>query len=259
MGLSGHEWHIYAYNALANAAFGFAGYLLLGGWRLFRKADSPPCDQSAGAANGVHSGSKRPRLTTRHWITLAVIAARVLSVVAGKVHVGLGAFAGAAVLSLLRLADERETFLKIPWSVIVMICGVSVLTSLLGNTGGTRRFAELIDTISTPRTVTGVLAFVTGIISIYSSTTGVVLPAFLPMVKDLAASQPGTSTLSLALAVLIGGNLVDMSPLSTIGALCVAGTPESVDRRVLFNQLLAWGFALAVLGSLGCWIFLGHL
>ena len=100
------------------------------------------------------------------------------------------------------------------------------------------------------------LALVTGIVSIYSSTTGVVLPAFLPMVKDLAAAQPGSDSFSLALAVLIGGNLVDMSPLSTIGALCIAGTPEGVDRRVLFNQLLAWGFALAAVAALLCWLFL---
>jgi hypothetical protein len=61
----------------------------------------------------------------------------------------------------------------------------------------------------------------------------------------------------LSLAVLIGGNLVDMSPLSTIGALCVAAAPEGVDRRVLGNQLLAWGFALALLAAVGFWIWSG--
>ena len=48
------------------------------------------------------------------------------------------------------------------------------------------------------------VALVTGLVSIYSSTTGVVLPAFLPMVKDLAASQPGSegrSALGKALAL----------------------------------------------------------
>jgi di/tricarboxylate transporter len=245
MGLGGVAWQVYAYNAAANALAAIAGYVLL--WivlpRSARRADEAPAP-----------AEPQLEFQPRHWITLGVIAALVAGVVAGKVNVGLGAFAGAAILSILRLADERETFQKIPWSVIVMVCGVSVLTSLLDKTGGTERFAGLIDAVSTPRTVTGLLAFVTGIVSIYSSTTGVVLPAFLPMVEKLAESQPGTSKLSLALAVLIGGNLVDMSPLSTIGALCIAATPVGVDRRVLFNQLLAWGFVLALVGAVLCWL-----
>lgn len=134
-----------------------------------------------------------------------------------------------------------------------MVCGVSMLTSLLDKTGGTRRSAEIIDALSTPYTVTAVLAFVTGFVSVYSSTTGVVLPAFLPIMKRLIEVQSYGNPLALGLSVVIGGNLVDVSPLSTIGALCVAGTPTGIDRRVLFNKLLAWGFAQSVLGAVLCW------
>jgi hypothetical protein len=83
--------------------------------------------------------------------------------------------------------------------------------------------------------------------------SGVVLPAFLPMVKDIATAQPGSNPLNLALAVLVGGNLVDMSPLSTIGALCLAAPPEC-DRRKLFHQLFAWGFAMAFVGAVISWV-----
>jgi len=72
-------------------------------------------------------------------------------------------------------------------------------------------------------------------------------------VKSLVELQPGTDSLSLALSVLVGGNLVDMSPLSTIGALCVAASPAEADRRTLFNQLIAWGFVMAVVGAILCW------
>jgi di/tricarboxylate transporter len=251
MQLAGHEWQIYAWNAAANAAAALAGYILFGGWKLL-------WGKAAGDAAGKGDPNADPplRLERQHWITLAIVGALIAGVVSGQVNVGLGAFAGAAIIAVCGLADERLTFAKVPWGVIVMVCGVSVLTSLLDKTGGTMLFASLIDTISTPRTVTGVLAFATGIVSIYSSTTGVVLPGFLPMVEKLAASQPGTSKLSLALAVLIGGNLVDMSPFSTIGALCIAGTPEGAPRRVLFNQLLAWGFALAFAAALLAWLLL---
>lgn len=178
----------------------------------------------------------------------------VLAVVGLKVHVGVAAFAGAALVSLFGLADEREAYARIPWSVIVMVCGVSLLMTVLDQTGGVDRFAQLIQRISTPATASAVVALVAGLVSIYSSTTGVVIPVFLPMVKGLVAAQPGADALGLSLSVLVGGNLVDMSPLSTIGALCLAAAPADADRRVLFRQLLIYGFVLAFVGAGLCWV-----
>ncbi len=252
MGLGGHSWQIFADNALANAAVALGGFLLFGGRKLFARWHAHVAPGGDHAVTGQLGGPPL-RFAVQHGITLAVIAALVAGVVVGKAHIGMAAIAGAALLSMLRLADERETFHKVPWSVILMVCGMSVLTSLLDKTGGTRRFAELITAVSTPQTETGVLAFVTGLVSVYSSTTGVVLPAFLPMVKELVAVQPGGDPLALAQSVIVGGSLVDMSPLSTIGALCVAGAPAGVDRRMLFNQILAWGFAMSVVGGILCW------
>ena len=69
----------------------------------------------------------------------------------------------------------------------------------------------------------------TGLVSVYSSTSGVVLPAFLPSVPGLVAKLGGGNPLAIASSILIGGHLVDVSPLSTIGALCIASAP--VDGR----------------------------
>ena len=55
----------------------------------------------------------------------------------------------------------------------------------------------------------------------------------------------------------ISGHLVDVSPLSTIGALCVASLPAGYNSRRLFNQLLAWGLSMTVVAALICWIFFG--
>jgi hypothetical protein len=110
-----------------------------------------------------------------------------------------------------------------------------------------------VSAISTANTVTAVLALIIGIISVYSSTSGVVLPAFLPMVPGLAQQLGMAHAVSIANAMNIGGHLVDVSPLSTIGALCIAGSPVD-DSRPLFNKLLAWGLSMSVVGALICWI-----
>ena len=138
-----------------------------------------------------------------------------------------------------------------------MVCGVTVLTSLLEKTGGIDRFAEIISRVSTTRTVTPVVAFLTGIVSVYSSTSGVVLPAFLPMVPRLAGQMGSVDPLAIALSVIVGGHLVDSSPLSTIGALCIASAPAVTDRRVLFNQVMIWGLSMAVVGAGMCYVMFG--
>ena len=100
------------------------------------------------------------------------------------------------------------------------------------------------------------VAFLTGIISVYSSTSGVVLPAFLPMVPGLAAELGGANPFGIAASMNVGGHLVDVSPLSTIGALCIAAAPTD-DSRNLFNKLLAWGLSMAVVGAGVCYLLFG--
>ena len=95
---------------------------------------------------------------------------------------------------------------------------------------------------------------IVGTISAYSSTSGVVLPAFLPLAPGLSESLGGGITKALAMTMNVSGHLVDVSPLSTIGALCIASIPAGPGSRRLFNQLLAWGLSMTVVGrsSAGC-------
>ena len=190
-------------------------------------------------------------MALKHWITLGAIAILVTGVVGFQVHVGMGAFAAAALLTLAKAADERPAIQAIPWGVIVMVCGVTVLTSLLEKTGGIDLFTTILARFATHRSVTGLIALVTGLMSVYSSTSGVVLPALLPSVPGLVAKLGGGNPLAIASSILIGGHLVDVSPLSTIGALCIASAPASADRRLLFNQVLAWGLSMSVVGRPG--------
>jgi di/tricarboxylate transporter len=244
-GLSGLEWQTYAYNFLAHASVAFGGYLLFGGLKLFGSGNAPstdPDDQTEG-------------LSRRHWITLAVIGGLLLSVTLGNVNVGMAAFAGAVILVLSRSADDGEAIKRMPWRVIVMVCGVTVLIALVERAQGIDLLVSLVARIASAETVNGIVAFFTGIVSVYSSTSGVVLPAFLPMVPGLAAALPGASALSIATSMNVSGHLVDVSPLSTIGALCLAATADA-ESRDLFNKLLAWGLSMAVVGAILCHLIL---
>jgi hypothetical protein len=111
--------------------------------------------------------------------------------------------------------------------------------------------------VSNQQSVTGVLALLSGILSVYSSTSGVVLPALLPMVPKLMSQLGGGDAFAVACSVVVGGHLVDSSPLSTIGALCIASAPLAEDRQLLFNKMLLWGLSMAVVGAIVCYVLFG--
>ncbi len=282
IGLEGFEWQTYGYNLMANSLVAIAGYFMFGGWRLFGRrfvdneqvlenSDAPPSflsplpprrgERGEGVRGEVANGPLSPHVfQSQHRLTLAAIAVLVAAVIGCKVglgrelHVGMSAFLAASLLIFFRLGDEKEAMRTMPWSVILMVCGVTVLTSLLEQTGGMKHMADLVASVSNSRSVTGVVALVAGLVSVYSSTSGVVLPAFLPMTPELVTRLPGSDALAIASSINVGGHLVDVSPLSTIGALCVASTVASVDRRRLFNQVLAWGLSMALVGAALCYV-----
>jgi di/tricarboxylate transporter len=185
---------------------------------------------------------------------MAVIATLITSVIFFGVNVGMGAFLAATVLVLSNAGDDREAIKRMPWGVIVMVCGVTVLIALVERAQGIDLLVSMVARMASATTVTGLVALFTGIVSVYSSTSGVVLPAFLPMVPGLAAALPGASPIDIATSMNVGGHLVDVSPLSTIGALCLAGVPAAEEHRALFNKLLAWGLSMAVVGAVLCFV-----
>jgi di/tricarboxylate transporter len=234
-GLPGHEIKVFLTNLVAHLIVAIAAYFLLGGHKLSGRSDQPVVEPAP------MSGAQR--------FTLAVVAAWVLGVVVFKLNVGLSAFAAVVLLVAARTTEEGVAIKRVPWGVIVMVCGVSVLIALLENTGGLDLFSSLLARLASPGTIYGVMAFVTGTISIYSSTSGVVLPTFLPTVPGVIQNLGGGDPLALSLSINVGSALVDVSPLSTLGALCVAAVPDGLPAKKLFRQLLIWGFAMAVVGA----------
>ena len=242
IGLGGYELRTYVANLAAHAIIAFGGYFLLGGLRLFRHRYV-----------GGEKDDESTRLAASHWLTLVIVSTVLVTVLFLNANIGMAAFTGAVVLAALRLADHEQAIRKMPWIPILMVSGVSVLVALLEKTGGLDLFTAILARFATPGTLTGVIAFVTGVISVYSSTSGVVLPAFLPTVPGLI-DRLGGDPFSVASSMNIGAHLVDMSPLSTTGAMCIAGISDVEQVRPTYNKLLAWGLSMTVIGAIGCYL-----
>ena len=173
-------------------------------------------------------------------------------------NVGMMGLIIATALILLRTVDEAKAIQRMPWGVILMVTGVTVLVAMMQETQGLALITSSIANVSTPETIEPIVAFGTGLVSVYSSTSGVVLPAFLPMVPELAQRMGGIDPLNIAWSMNVSASLVDLSSLSTVGALYIAGAAPGTDVKALFNGLLVWGLSMSVVGALLCWILFGN-
>jgi di/tricarboxylate transporter len=243
IGLVGYEWPTYFNNLIAHFVVAFAGYLLLGGWKLFRESYEGDKDAAQLAPFDRHN-----------WVTISVIGALITAVIFFRVNVGMGAFAGAVLLPMVGAANHKDAIKQMPWNVILLVSGVTVLIALLERFQGIELFTAMLARVSNRDTVTGVVGFVTAFISVYSSTSGVVLPAFLPTIPGLIERLGGGDPMAIASSMNVSSHLVDVSPVSTIGALCLAAIPATENVRAVFNRLLAWGLSMTVVGALASYL-----
>jgi di/tricarboxylate transporter len=242
IGLGGYEFRTYIAGFAGHAIVAFGGYLLFGGWRLFART-------YVGEETAPEAGA----FDRKNVMTMAAIAGVLIAVLFAGANVGMAAFAAAVLLAVVGAADHENAVKRMPWFVIMMVSGVTVLIALMEKTGGLDLFTRFLAYMATEDTATGVVAFVTAVVSVYSSTSGVVLPAFLPTVPGLVM-RIGGDPIAIASAMNVGAHLVDMSPLSTTGAMCLTGIADTKDVRPVYNRLLAWGASMTVVGAILCWL-----
>ena len=242
-GLGSHPWKVFAANFLAHAVVGLAAYLLL------IRHVTPSSDEEATRLI--------PSMSRSQTLTIAIVGIWIAAVVGARAPIGLAAFAAAAAVIVLGLADEGGAFRRVPWSAIVMVSGMTMLVVMVEKTGGMDLFTALLARLARPSTLNGVIAFVTGVISTYSSTSAVVLPTFLPIVPRLIQQVGGGDPLAVSLSINVGASLVDVSPLSTLGALCVAAVAQPDEARALFRKMMVWGLSMAIVGALLCQLLAG--
>ena len=231
---------------IAHVAVSILAYFLFGGLKLLRTSDT-------GQRESLRSIQVEP-FDRSQILTIIGIFVLIAGAVLFKVDIGMAGFMIGALLSLFKCVDEGKAIKAMPWGTILMVTGVTVLVQLMSTVGGMNLFASLIAKMSTPYTVTLVAGFWSGLVSAYASTTGVILPAFLPMAKPLLEQVGGTDLMALLSSIIVCGFVVDLSPLSTTGAVFIANCPPKEDKTRLFRNMLIWGLSMSVVGAVVCWL-----
>lgn len=175
-----------------------------------------------------------------------------LDYVASHVDVSFLALIFAIIAYFLKLAPEpKEVMAKVPWDTIWLVGGVGMLIDVAVEAGAIDLLASLITTIPAPLVAVCVCA-IAGIMSIFSSTLGVVAPLMFPMIAGICAAS-GLSAPLIGVSIIIGSQSTSVAPFSTGGALILGSSDlEGEEQNNFYNDLLFKATPLGLVLAMVC-------
>ncbi|MBP2033059.1 di/tricarboxylate transporter [Clostridium algifaecis] len=161
----------------------------------------------------------------------------VITFINSKMDVGLVSIIFSIIVLMLKIADQKAAIAKVPWSTLIMICGVGMLISVAIKAGTIKLLASWISGNLPAFAVPIVLSIVGGLMAAISSTLGVVVPALFPAVPSIAQAT-GISPAILFICIVIGAQSASISPFSSGGSIVLGSCSDEEERNKLFPRLL---------------------
>ena len=180
---------------------------------------------------------------------LALPANKLITFVNSKMDIGLVASVFAVIALLMKLGDEKKVVAMVPWGTLIMICGVGMLISVAIKAGTINVLASWIGTSLPAILVPLAMCIVAAIMSLFSSTLGVVTPALFPLVPALASSM-AIDPLLLFVCIVVGAQASAISPFSSGGSLVLGSCATDQGRSELFPQLLFRAVPIGLIAAL---------
>lgn len=211
----------------------------------------PSATTTHGTATPV--GDDDTRLNPERILTLVGLTFLAVSALLLKFDVGFTALGVAVALTLIFPQSAKGAVDKIAWGTVLLVGGIVTYVSLLQDQGTVEWLGGQVAEVGAPLLAALLICVIGAVVSAFASTTGI-LGALIPLaVPFLLTGQVGAVGLVIALA--ISSSVVDISPFSTNGALCVANA-EARDRDNVFASLMRWGMSLVIIAPLVTWLAL---
>jgi di/tricarboxylate transporter len=166
--------------------------------------------------------------------------------------VGFIAIILSIVAIVLKLGDQKTALSNVSWNIIILVSGVSMLVSIASKLGVIDKLTQMVGASESKVAVAIMIAGIAGVMSVFSSTIGVVVPTLYPIVKGLAATS-GLSPVYLFIIILVGSLSTGISPVSTTGGLSLGCCQENETANYMFKAFCVFPVigCLSVLGIIG--------
>lgn len=201
-------------------------------------------------AAGTKTRPEKVAATPMRILTLAGIASLLVLTTVLGIDVGVASLVIAAVLIVLDSNVQKPAVESMPWSAIILVTGIVTYVGMLEKMGALKELQEGIAGLGNSSLAALITSYVVAIVSAFASTTGtlgVISPVVAPIAMDPLLTPIGVVT-----AIAISSSVVDVSPMSTSGALLMASA-QPKDERMFFRALLLWAIAMIGVVPLLVW------
>ena len=162
-------------------------------------------------------------------------------------NVGIVGFCVAIVLSLLGAVDISVGFSRVPWGVLILVGGMSILMDITFEVGGIDLLTSLLQSFMNETIAPFVMTFTSGLTGWFSSGNGVVIPTFVPTAPALAESL-GISPVEIIISIVAGATVGGLSPFDSGGSMIIGYYSQEVEVSAKEQQhMFLVFFGLAVL------------
>ncbi len=240
-GIIGAEISVFICMALAGLVNGLAAFLVYKGWKVKGKISTE--------AHSIEEKLSRNQILSLFSLFILVIGA-----LGFKFNVGLLSFVLGSALIVIGVAEEKKVISGVPWNVLLMVVGVGMLMKILLQSGGIDILVNFLSSLMRERTAAPIMLVAGGIMSFFSSGLGVVFPTLIPTVSGIVDNVGGmTNAVEIASMVVIGGTVAGFTPISTTGALILAGISANEDAKnrypenKMFAELFGWSFVMLLI------------
>ena len=189
------------------------------------------------AANvtGAQTEEPIPAMDRYQKLTAVVVVCVIFCVIVLGMDVATMAMVGAAVLLIFGVMKDRKAIATVNWNTLMLVAGMFMLITLVDHAGGIDLISDTIMKLIRPKTGTGIMALLSGLLAIVTSSSGVVMPTLIPVAGSIAASMGQGITANMLIAgVCSGANSAFYSPFSVLGSMTIAMYPDTVDRDKIF-------------------------
>ncbi|NOJ58782.1 SLC13 family permease [Arthrobacter sp. 260] len=283
-GASSDSWKLYLYCFLFNALLAVLAYALIQ-TIVKRRASKHPADSSADPAatsrddtpgqdgldvDGGAAGSggtltatrttadpiTRVDVTPMRVITLLGLVALLVLTTVFAIDVGVASLTIALILIAINSGVQKPAVEAMPWSAIILVTGIVTYVGMLEAMGALDELQAGIESLGNGSIAALVTGYVVALVSAFASTTGT-LGVISPVVTPIAL-DPLLTPIGVVTAISISSSVVDVSPMSTSGALLMASA-QPKDERMFFRALLLWAIAMIGIVPVAVWFFFVQL
>ncbi|UKA66542.1 C4-dicarboxylate ABC transporter [Arthrobacter sp. FW306-05-C] len=199
---------------------------------------------------GTRTRPEKVAATPMRILTLVGIASLLVLTTVLGLDVGVASLVIAAVLIVLDSNVQKPAVESMPWSAIILVTGIVTYVGMLEKMGALKELQEGIAGLGNSSLAALIASYVVAIVSAFASTTGT-LGVISPVVHSIAM-DPLLTPVGVITAIAISSSVVDVSPMSTSGALLMASA-QPKDERMFFRALLLWAIAMIGVVPLLVW------